>query len=570
MVGDALVIRQKIVQHKAVFDRADTGLQTRDVAGLDLAHQAVHDLLQRLDFAGGVGVALLERIHRAVDDVLHGGLQHGQVIQRFFAEFDVLVADLLRRFDNVHGVVGDALKVADGVQQRVDGAVILHGQMLGAQFDKVGAQHVLIVVNGVLLADDLVGDGVIPGAGGGHGLQERGAADLGHIAAGQHGAAHGHGRRSQQTLVQQGVLLLFVGRGVGHGQNGQLFQQAVERQQNSCRYYVKNCVYDGDAEGVGRLVEEGKTDQRVQPVEPAQEEDRADNVKIEMDEGGALCVLVCTRRGDQRRDGGADVLAHDDGHGSGVGDRAGAGQGLQDTDGRRRGLQNSRQHRARNDAEDRVFEAEEQIHEPRLVGQRGHGMGHRVHAGHQNREAQQDFTDAALAVLADHIQPDADEAEDRAPRGRVHHFCEEAVALQAGQREQPAGDSRTDVCAHNDADGLMQLHQAGVDEADSHNGGGTAGLNDGSDGHAEQQTADGAAGHGGQNALQLTAGGLFQSFPHQVHAIQKHGNAAHQGEHIKNGHPVLHIHSLIEFYTIPLSIIMYAPQVHHHGKVNVV
>ncbi|WP_370843055.1 hypothetical protein [Gemmiger formicilis] len=61
----------------------------------------------------------------------------------------------------------------------------------------------------------------------------------------------------------------------------------------------------------------------------------------------------------------------------------------------------------------------------------------------------------------------------------------------------------------------------------------------------------GAAGHGGQNALQLTAGGLFQSFPHQVHAIQKHGNAAHQGEHIKNGHPVLHIHSLIEFYTIP-------------------
>ena len=126
MVGNALVIRQKIVQHKAVLNRADTGLQTRDVAGLDLAHQAVHDLLQRLDLAGGVGVALLERIHCAVDDVLHGGLQHGQVIQRFFAEFDVLVADFLGCFDNVHGVVGDALKVADRVQQRVDGAVVIH------------------------------------------------------------------------------------------------------------------------------------------------------------------------------------------------------------------------------------------------------------------------------------------------------------------------------------------------------------------------------------------------------------------------------------------------------------
>ena len=102
--------------------------------------------------------------------------------------------------------------------------------MLGAQLDKVGAQHVLIMVNGVLFAQDFVGDGVIPDAGGGHGLQKRGAADFRHIAAGQHGAAHGHGRRSQQTLVQQGVLLLFVGRGVWHGQNGQLFQQTVERQ----------------------------------------------------------------------------------------------------------------------------------------------------------------------------------------------------------------------------------------------------------------------------------------------------------------------------------------------------
>ena len=126
MVGDALVIRQKIIQHKAVLDRADTGLQTRDVAGLDLAHQTVHDLLQRLDLARGVGVALLERIHRAVDDVLHGGLQNRQIVERFLAELDVLVADFLGCFNNVHGVVGDALKVADGVQQRVDGAVVIH------------------------------------------------------------------------------------------------------------------------------------------------------------------------------------------------------------------------------------------------------------------------------------------------------------------------------------------------------------------------------------------------------------------------------------------------------------
>ena len=46
------------------------------MAGLDFAHQTVHDLLQRLDLAGGVDIALLEGIDGAVDDVLHSGFQH--------------------------------------------------------------------------------------------------------------------------------------------------------------------------------------------------------------------------------------------------------------------------------------------------------------------------------------------------------------------------------------------------------------------------------------------------------------------------------------------------------------
>ena len=548
VVGDALIVGQQIVQHKAVLDRAGTGLQAGDVAALDLAHKAVHDLLQRLDLFGGVGVALLEGIDRAVHDVLHGGLKHAQVAEGLVTEFDRLVADLLGRLDQVDGMVGDALKIADRVQQRVDGAVVVHREMLGAQLDKVGAQHVLIVVHGVLLADDLIGDGVIPDTGRGHGLQKGSAADLGHIAAGQHGAAHSHGGGGEQTVVQQGVLLLGVGGGIGHGQDGKLLEQAVERQQDCGRHDIKDRVDDGNAEGVGRVGKEAEPNQRVQAVEPAQEDDSADQVEVEMNKSGALGVLVGARGGNQRSDGGADVLAHDDGHSGRVGDRAGAGQRLQNTDRRRRGLQHSREHSARDNAEDGIFEAEEQIHEPRLIGQRGHGMGHRVHAGHQNGEAQHNFTNAALAVLADHIHPDADKAEDRAPGIGVHHLGDEAVTLEAGQRQQPAGDGGADIRAHDHADGLMQLHQAGVDEADRHNGGGTAGLNDGGDGHAEQQAAQGAAGHGGQDSLQLTAGCLLQRFTHQVHAIQEHGNAAHQGEHIKNGHPVLHIHSLFCFH----------------------
>ena len=257
-----------------------------------------------------------------------------------------------------------------------------------------------------------------------------------------------------------------------------------------------------------------------------------------MDEGSALGVFVRTGRGDQRCNGGADVLAHDDGHGGGVGDSTRAGQRLQDAHRRRGRLQHGSQHSAGNDAQHRVAEAEEEIHEPGLISQGRHGVGHSVHAGHQNGETQQDLAYAAPAVLTDHIQPDADEAQDRAPGIGVEHFCDKALALEARQRQQPAGNSGTNVGTHDDADGLVQFHQTGVDEADRHNGGGAAGLNNGGDRYAQQQRPDGAGSHGGEDALQFAAGGLLQRLAHQVHAIQEHSDAAHQGEHIKNGHRI--------------------------------
>ena len=82
----------------------------------------------------------------------------------------------------------------------------------------------------------------------------------------------------------------------------------------------------------------------------------------------------------------------------------------------------------------------------------------------------------------------------------------------------------------------MQLHQAGVDKADRHNGGGTAGLDHCSDDHAQQQPAHRAGRHFGKDALQFAASGLLKGFAHEVHAVKEHGNTAHQREHIKNAH----------------------------------
>ena len=176
--------------------------------------------------------------------------------------------------------------------------------------------------------------------------------------------------------------------------------------------------------------------------------------------------------------GGADVLAHDDGHGGGVGDSTRAGQRLQDAHRRRGRLQHGSQHSAGNDAQHRVAEAKEEIHEPGLIGQGRHGVGHSVHAGHQNGETQQDLAYAALAVLTDHIQPDADEAQDRAPGIGVEHFGDKALALEAGQRQQPAGNSGTNVCTHNDTYRLRKGHDAGVYQTDTNNDRAGRGLDD--------------------------------------------------------------------------------------------
>ena len=536
MVGDALVVGQQIVQHKAVLDAARARLQTHNVAALDLAHQTVHDFLQRLDLFCRIDVVFLESVHRAVYDILHGGFQNAEVVEGFLAELYRFIADFLSGLDEVDGVVADALKVADGVQQRVDGAVIILREVLGAQFDKVGTQHVLVVVHGIFLARDLVRNGIVPDAGRGHSLQKRRAADLCHIAAHQHRAPDGDGGGGQQTFVQQGVLLAAVAGGIRHGHNGKALQHAVEGQQDRGGDHVEHGMHNGNAEGVGGFVKEAKADDGVQPVEPQQEHHGADEVEIQVDKGGALGVFVGARAGDQRRDGGADVLTHNDGHGGGKGDRPRGAERLQNTHAGRAGLQHGSKHRTGNNAQNGVFKAEEQLHKPRFVGKGTHGGGHNAHAGHQNGEAQHNFAHAAAAVLAEGVQPDTDKAQNGTPRIGVEHLGEEAVPLQAGKREQPAGDSGADVGAHNDADGLMQLHQTGVDKADRHNGGGAAGLNDRRDSHTQQQRAHRGGGHGGQDALQLAARGLLQRFAHQVHTVQEHRNAAHQGKHIKNAH----------------------------------
>ena len=82
----------------------------------------------------------------------------------------------------------------------------------------------------------------------------------------------------------------------------------------------------------------------------------------------------------------------------------------------------------------------------------------------------------------------------------------------------------------------MKLHDAAVDKADHHDGGGAGALDDGRNNQAQCEAFEGVVGKTAQDFLKLAARLLFKRFAHGVHAEQKQGQAAKQREYIKYAH----------------------------------
>ena len=459
---------------------------------LDGAHQLVHDGLHRLHLAGQMQVVLAEGVGGAVQHILYGILKHLQLLAGVGGEVDLFGVHLLRGFQKVHGMVTDALEIADGMEQGVHALAVCVVQLTAGELDQIGAECVLVLVHLALLVPDLLGQRVVPGMGQAHGLHDAHTGQLGHISGGRTGAGHRHSGGVQQTIVQQGKAL-FLGV-VGDGEDGQPFQNIRKGEQDEGSRDVEGRVHDGNAPCGDGLIDKVEVHHSVQAVETGQKDHDADDVEVEMDHGGAAGVLVRAHRGEQRRHTGADVLAHDDGDGAAVGDDTGGAQGLQDADAGTGALDDASDQCTHQNAEDGVGEADKEVGEPCLALQRLDGIGHGGHAGHQDGKADEDGADALFLLALAHIEQDADEGEERAEGGGLEHLDPDAVALQAGEAQQPAGDSGTHIAAHDDADGLMQLHDAAVDEADHHDGGGAGALDDGGHAETEEETFDGIVG----------------------------------------------------------------------------
>ena len=90
-------------------------LHPQDVARAHLLLERVDDLFEWLDQLGDGDVLPLERAQREVEDLPDGGGEHVVFARGGGGEGERLAAQLLGGFENVHGMVGNALKVPDGL-----------------------------------------------------------------------------------------------------------------------------------------------------------------------------------------------------------------------------------------------------------------------------------------------------------------------------------------------------------------------------------------------------------------------------------------------------------------------
>ena len=420
------------------------------------------------------------------------------------------------------------------MQQGIYALAVGMVQLTAGKLDKIGAESVLVTVYLRLFLADFLRKGVVPLMSQAHGLHHAHTGKLCHFSSCRACTLHGHGRGVQQAVIQQRKAFLF--RRIRNGEDGQLFQHVCKGQQDEGGQDVEHRVHYSDAPGLNGGVHEFKMAYGVQAVEAGQEDRHADDVEVQMHHGGTAGVLVGAHRGDQGGDAGADVLTHDDGDGAAVGDDAGGAQRLQDADAGTGTLDDAGDQCTHQNAQNGVGEAGEQTGEPGLVLQRKHRIGHGGHTGHQHGKADEDGADAFFLLTLTHIQQNADKCKQRAERSGFEHLDQQAVALQTGQTQQPAGDGGAHVAAHDHADGLMQLHDAAVDKADHHNGGSAGTLDHSGDAQAKEKTLEGVIGQLAQDLLQLAAGLLFQCFAHDVHAEQEQGQAAQQRKDIENSH----------------------------------
>ena len=369
MVGHALKICEQVIEHKADGQRTRPGLQALDMAELELVAQHVDMLLQRLYPVGLLQILFDEGVDGQRQDLVDRAEQHVHLMLAVCGKADLLFKLLARHLADVHGVVADALKVAEGVEVLGHALVLLVIELRAVELHEVSADLVLIAVDEILVLLDLL------------------CARLGELMEQEHGVLYvlarlsrhgvdghpalldGEGRVLEEAFVQSvevgaGLALLAA---LGDEADEQLFDRAEAGQQHDRADHAVDRIDHGDAHGAHDHGLEREVRGGVREVVDRAAEDRAEDRADEIGPGCALAAGLRAEGGQQHGHRRADADAEEDGIGLDKTDRAGHGQGLQNTDGGRGALQHGGEGRAREDAEDGIGESGHKADKGRAV-----------------------------------------------------------------------------------------------------------------------------------------------------------------------------------------------------------
>ena len=246
------------------------------------------------------------------------------------------------------------------------------------------------------------------------------------------------------------------------------------------------------------------------------------HVEHQVGTGGLLARRVGHHGRQVGRDGGADVLAHDQGHGHIEPDPAVVAHHQRNGHHGRRRLHQAGQRRTDGDEEQYgpepvVAHGPQGMQESGILLKVGHGGLQQLHADEQQRQADDRLADGLHAVLVR-------EDEEQAHRRQQHRQAEAPGALaQAKEGDDPRRHRGADVGTHDDRHGPRQRQQTGIDEADHHHRRGRRTLDGRRHRRARQDAAQRLTRETAQHGPHFAARNLLQSLAHQFHGEQEHG-----------------------------------------------
>ena len=311
----------------------------------------------------------------------------------------------------------------------------------------------------------------------------------------------------------------------------------MEGQQQSGTGDIKAQVQIGDRAPVHHTVPEGEVEQGVAHIEERQEEQGADHVEEKMDHGRPFGVFAGTDGGENGGDAGTDILPHDKRDGGVKANHTGGAHGLEDAHRGRGALDQGGDGGTRQNPQEGIGEGDEELLEFGQILKTGDRALHRVHADKEKAQPQDDLPHDAFAPAAqEQIQHNARRSQEGAQYGGLEQQKKQVVGGDIPQAQELCRDGGADIGPHDDADRLLQLHDARVNEADAHDGGGGGALDQSGDQRAQQDTPEHIAGQPFQYALQTAAGQLLQAVGHGGHAEEEGSDGPDEGDHVRYIH----------------------------------